>query len=60
MTLPSDLLILRPWASRTRECRNTCLKGTSPAGSRSQGLQQQHRHGAGGRVREPGNASRTY
>lgn len=30
MTLPSDLLILRPCASRTSECRKTCLKGTSP------------------------------
>lgn len=34
--MPSDLLILRPWASRTRECRNTCLKGTSPAHSTGQ------------------------
>ncbi len=31
MTLPNDLDILRPWASRTMECRYTCLKGTLPA-----------------------------
>ena len=31
MTLPRDLDILRPWASRTIECRYTCLKGTLPA-----------------------------
>jgi len=29
--LPSDLDILRPWASRTMEWRYTCLKGTLPA-----------------------------
>eukprot|EP01139_Manchomonas_bermudensis_P010635 Amastigsp_a340828_45.p4 type:complete len:121 gc:universal Amastigsp_a340828_45:997-1359(+) len=28
MTLPSDLLILRPCASRTIECRNTYSKGS--------------------------------
>lgn len=31
MTLPRDLDILRPWASRTMECRYTCLKGALPA-----------------------------
>ena len=30
-TLPRDLDILRPCASRTMECRNTVLKGTLPA-----------------------------
>lgn len=39
ITLPSDFDILRPCASRTRECRNTCLKGTSPAGGTIVGRQ---------------------
>jgi len=34
MTLPRDLLILRPCASRTIECRYTCLNGSWPVSSR--------------------------
>mmetsp|Transcript_6419 Transcript_6419/g.15541 ORF Transcript_6419/g.15541 Transcript_6419/m.15541 type:complete len:203 (+) Transcript_6419:749-1357(+) len=33
MTFPRDLDILRPWASRTMACRNTCENGTSPHSS---------------------------
>ena len=43
MTLPSDLDILRPWASRTMECRYTCLKGTCPASHHPSHIQTSRR-----------------